>query len=155
MKRLLSRSLTRRGARPCRAPLATGPCSVLGLVCAHALRGGCRVPVRPARFRLLPSFDLSGLLREAEVLQKLSHPSIIALRDLFQTDDTLYIVTEYVTGGELFDRLVDIGPYTEPDAKKLTWRLFEAIKYMHDRNIVHRGTCACCRTLVLWCCGVA
>lgn len=91
------------------------------------------------RFRLLPSFDLSGLLREAEVLQKLSHPSIIALRDLFQTDDTLYIVTEYVTGGELFDRLVDIGPYAEADAKKLTWRLFEAIKYMHDRNIVHRG----------------
>ena len=45
------------------------------------------------RFRLLPSFDLSSLLREAEVLQKLSHPFIISLKDLFQTENTLYIVT--------------------------------------------------------------
>ena len=94
------------------------------------------------RFKLLPSFDLGSLLREAEVLQKLSHPNIISLKDVFQTDNTLFIVTEYVTGGELFDRLVDKGAYTEDKAKLLTRRLFQAIKYMHDRNIVHRGQCA-------------
>ena len=53
---------------------------------------------------MVPGFDMNNLLREAEVLSRLKHPSIIALKDIFQTESTLYIVTELVTGGEVCAR---------------------------------------------------
>ena len=45
---------------------------------------------------------------------------------------------EYVSGGELFERLVSRGPYTEARARLLFRRLLKAVMYFHDRNIVHR-----------------
>ena len=43
-----------------------------------------------------------------------------------------------VTGGELFDRIVAKGSYTERDASKLIKQILEAIDYMHEKDIVHR-----------------
>jgi calcium/calmodulin-dependent protein kinase I len=43
-----------------------------------------------------------------------------------------------VTGGELFDRIVAKGSYTEQDASKLIKQILEAVNYMHSQGIVHR-----------------
>ena len=43
-----------------------------------------------------------------------------------------------VTGGELFDRIVEKGSYTERDASDLIRQVLEAVDYMHDKGIVHR-----------------
>jgi len=43
-----------------------------------------------------------------------------------------------VTGGELFDKIVELGAYTEADAAKLVARMVSAIDYLHSMNIVHR-----------------
>jgi calcium/calmodulin-dependent protein kinase I len=43
-----------------------------------------------------------------------------------------------VTGGELFDRIVEKGSYTEEDAKVLVRKIVSAIEYLHDMNIAHR-----------------
>ncbi len=48
------------------------------------------------------------------------------------------MVQEYVTGGELFERLITKGAYSESDARLLFRRLLQAVMYFHDRNIVHR-----------------
>ena len=43
-----------------------------------------------------------------------------------------------VSGGELFDRIVEKGFYTERDASKLIHQILDAVKYLHDMGIVHR-----------------
>jgi len=43
-----------------------------------------------------------------------------------------------VTGGELFDRIMEKGSYTERDASHLIKQVLEAVDYMHDKGIVHR-----------------
>jgi len=47
-------------------------------------------------------------------------------------------VLNRVTGGELFDRIVEKGSYTERDASHLIRQVLEAVDYMHDKGIVHR-----------------
>lgn len=82
--------------------------------------------------------DLHRLAIEMEVLQTVQHPNIIELKEVFETEEMLYIVTELVTGGELFDRIVSKGSYSEHDAAALVRKFVEALDYLHDKGIVHR-----------------
>ena len=59
------------------------------------------------------------------------------LADLIQ--DKYYIVTQLATGGELFDRICDQGKFTEKDASQTIRQVLEAVDYLHQRNVVHRG----------------
>lgn len=43
-----------------------------------------------------------------------------------------------VTGGELFDRIVEKGSYTEKDAADLMRQVLQAVDYMHEQGVVHR-----------------
>jgi len=69
------------------------------------------------------------------------HKNIVRLYEhrLVNHGDQLVMVTEYMEGGELFDRIVDqSGHYTERWARGIARDILRAIKYLHDRNIVHR-----------------
>jgi calcium/calmodulin-dependent protein kinase I len=78
------------------------------------------------------------LSNEVEILIKIDHRNVIKLLDLFDTADYLYLVMELVTGGELFDRIVERESYSEADAKEVMRQLLNAIKYIHANDIVHR-----------------
>jgi calcium/calmodulin-dependent protein kinase I len=56
-----------------------------------------------------------------------------------------------VTGGELFDRIVEKGSYTEKDASDLIRQVLEAVDYMHEQGVVHRDLKVCSVFLVLKC----
>lgn len=43
-----------------------------------------------------------------------------------------------INGGELFDRIVEKGSYTERDASNLIKQILEAVDYMHSQGVVHR-----------------
>lgn len=81
------------------------------------------------------------LHREVETMLRVAthnNPNIVSLYDAFLTGDTLYLVMEYCKGGELFDHLVQKGPYTEESASKLCKQLASVIKFMHEHGVVHR-----------------
>lgn len=51
---------------------------------------------------------------------------------------SLFVIFCSVTGGELFDRIVEKGSYTEKDASNLIRQVLEAVDFMHTKGIVHR-----------------
>eukprot|EP01096_Ripella_sp_DP13-Kostka_P002152 TRINITY_DN1287_c0_g3_i2.p1 TRINITY_DN1287_c0_g3~~TRINITY_DN1287_c0_g3_i2.p1 ORF type:complete len:431 (+),score=254.34 TRINITY_DN1287_c0_g3_i2:61-1353(+) len=82
--------------------------------------------------------DMVRLRTEIEILKRVQHPNIIRLKEIIEDSDTLYIITEMVTGGELFDKIVDLGAYTEAEAATLVRKMVSAIDYLHAMDIVHR-----------------
>jgi len=79
-----------------------------------------------------------NLKMETAILQKVHHPNIIELKELVDTKDYLYLIMELVTGGELFDKIVEKGSYTEADAAHLVHKIISAVLYLHESGIVHR-----------------
>lgn len=78
---------------------------------------------------------------EASILQSLNHPYIIKLIDVFIHPEkkAVYLVMELIQGGDLFDRIVAKGRYTEIESRRVMRRLLAAIFYLHEkRDIVHR-----------------
>ncbi|KAK0168909.1 hypothetical protein PV327_002666 [Microctonus hyperodae] len=68
----------------------------------------------------------------------LTHPNIVQLLETFEDKHKVYLIMELVTGGELFDRIVEKGSYTEKDASGLIRQVLEAVDYMHEQGVVHR-----------------
>ena len=76
---------------------------------------------------------------EVESLERCSsHPSIESLFEVIHTEDYCYIVTEYCTGGELFERIVEKGSFTEGEAKIVVKQLLEGVQHLHLSNVLHR-----------------
>ncbi|KAH1167306.1 hypothetical protein KIL84_002789 [Mauremys mutica] len=80
----------------------------------------------------------SSLENEIAVLHKIKHPNIVALDDIYESGGHLYLIMQLVSGGELFDRIVEKGFYTERDASQLIRQILDAVRYLHDMGIVHR-----------------
>jgi serine/threonine protein kinase len=76
---------------------------------------------------------------EAAILQGMEHPYIVKLLDVYVSNRAVYLVMELLHGGDLFDRIVDKGKYSEVQGRRIMRRLLSAICYLHEeRNIVHR-----------------
>lgn len=75
---------------------------------------------------------------EIAILKKVNHPNIIRLWEIFDNKTHLYLVMDLVQGGELFDRIVEKGSYTEKDASDLIRQILLAVDYLHGQGIVHR-----------------
>uniref|UniRef100_A0A8D0B490 Calcium/calmodulin-dependent protein kinase type IV n=1 Tax=Salvator merianae TaxID=96440 RepID=A0A8D0B490_SALMN len=87
---------------------------------------------------LKKTVDKKIVRTEIGVLLRLSHPNIIKLKEIFETPAEISLVLELVTGGELFDRIVEKGYYSERDAANAVKQILEAVAYLHANGIVHR-----------------
>ena len=65
-------------------------------------------------------------------------PSIIQLYEVYEEGPLTHLVLEFMRGGELFDRIMDMPDFTEKDARDCTRCMLEALSYMHARRIAHR-----------------
>eukprot|EP00301_Raphidiophrys_heterophryoidea_P005776 c12391_g1_i2.p1 GENE.c12391_g1_i2~~c12391_g1_i2.p1 ORF type:complete len:485 (-),score=105.66 c12391_g1_i2:285-1712(-) len=75
---------------------------------------------------------------EIRVLAALDHPGIVKLKEVVRTQKSLVIVMEFLRGGELFDRIVEKKKYSEFDAKVIAFKIIDALRYLHEHDIVHR-----------------
>eukprot|EP01114_Cavostelium_apophysatum_P019250 TRINITY_DN6151_c0_g1_i2.p1 TRINITY_DN6151_c0_g1~~TRINITY_DN6151_c0_g1_i2.p1 ORF type:complete len:338 (+),score=59.81 TRINITY_DN6151_c0_g1_i2:167-1180(+) len=75
---------------------------------------------------------------EILILKKSCHHNVIGLRDVYETEENLYLVMELISGGDLHTEVSDIGPFSEKKAHEIFKQLFDAIRYLHSVHIVHR-----------------
>ena len=75
---------------------------------------------------------------EVQLLKKLDHPNIIKLYEVYETEKTIYLVTEVCEGGELFYTIVEKKYMTESQTAVIMRQVLSAIAYLHEQNICHR-----------------
>lgn len=80
----------------------------------------------------------SNLENEISVLRRIKHENVVGLEDFYETRTHYYLVMQLVSGGELFDRILDRGVYTEKDASQVISQVLKAVSYLHENSIVHR-----------------
>uniref|UniRef100_A0A3Q2HJJ0 non-specific serine/threonine protein kinase n=1 Tax=Equus caballus TaxID=9796 RepID=A0A3Q2HJJ0_HORSE len=79
-----------------------------------------------------------NLLCEVHSLKTLRHPHIVGLLEVINTEDTLFLVTEFVSGGDMHEHVMKHGPLTEEEARDRFRQLVSALQYCHRRGVVHR-----------------
>lgn len=70
---------------------------------------------------------------EHEILRTVDHPHIVRFREAFHNASCGHLVMDICPGQELFDRMVEKGPYTEQATKPLLIQLLDAVLYLHTR----------------------
>jgi serine/threonine protein kinase len=83
--------------------------------------------------RLIKTDKMSTFFGECNTLMRARHPFIVQMYFAFQTDTKFYLGLEFVSGGELFHHLCDLGPLPTAEV-----RLYIALNYLHGLNILYR-----------------
>merc|ERR1711981_410855 len=76
--------------------------------------------------------------REINILKMFRHPHIIRLYEVIETPTDIYVVMEYVSGGEMFDYIVSKGRLPEDEARRLFQQVISGVEYCHRHMVVHR-----------------
>lgn len=79
--------------------------------------------------KLRTETDIEDVRREVEIMMHLpKHPNIVSFKEAFEDKEAVYLVMELCEGGELFDRIVAKGHYTERAAAMVTKTILEIVK---------------------------
>ncbi|KAG8370968.1 hypothetical protein BUALT_Bualt13G0038400 [Buddleja alternifolia] len=89
--------------------------------------------------KLRTAVDIEDVRREVEIMKHMpKHPNIVSLRDTYEDDNAVHIVMELCEGGELFDRIVARGHYTERAAAFVMRTIVEVVQMCHRHGVMHR-----------------
>jgi len=82
--------------------------------------------------------SIESIINEIFTLRKLSHPQIIKLFEVYETDKSIHLVFEYLCGGELFEQIDERGIFSETEAQSLIRSMLQTLSYVHSKFIIHR-----------------
>ncbi|XP_010508676.1 PREDICTED: calcium-dependent protein kinase 14-like [Camelina sativa] len=89
--------------------------------------------------KLKTSIDIEDVKREVEIMRHMpEHPNIVALKETYEDDKAVHLVMELCEGGELFDRIVSRGHYTERGAASVITTIMEVVQMCHKHGVMHR-----------------
>eukprot|EP00732_Lithocolla_globosa_P003556 Lithocolla_globosa_v1_NODE_2903_length_1830_cov_9.584225.p1 type:complete len:595 gc:universal NODE_2903_length_1830_cov_9.584225:31-1815(+) len=82
--------------------------------------------------------QVKRIQKEIRFLKLLSHPSIVKVYDVLETEKEIFIVMEYASGGELFDYIVANKRVKEKEARSFFRQIISAVDYCHQNSVIHR-----------------
>mmetsp|Transcript_40714 Transcript_40714/g.95764 ORF Transcript_40714/g.95764 Transcript_40714/m.95764 type:complete len:511 (+) Transcript_40714:323-1855(+) len=98
-----------------------------------------KVAIKVLNKKKVQALDMNDKVwREINVLKLFSHPHIIRLYEVIDTPTDIYVVMEYVSGGELFDYIVAKGRLSEDEARRFFQQIIAGVEYCHKYMVVHR-----------------
>eukprot|EP00931_Biecheleriopsis_adriatica_P103609 TRINITY_DN78417_c0_g1_i1.p1 TRINITY_DN78417_c0_g1~~TRINITY_DN78417_c0_g1_i1.p1 ORF type:complete len:709 (-),score=166.60 TRINITY_DN78417_c0_g1_i1:55-2127(-) len=118
-----------------------------GKIVGSGMSGPVRLATgKDGRKYAIKSFKKNGLSArkraelksEAEVYLTLDHPHVAKLEIIYETDEEVHLVMEYMAGGELYKRLSCQKRYSEEAAARCIRQVLLAVAYLHAHQVVHR-----------------
>ncbi|XP_073022230.1 CBL-interacting serine/threonine-protein kinase 9-like isoform X1 [Primulina eburnea] len=101
--------------------------------------GECAVAIKIIdRQRVLSSHMVEQIKREISTMKMIKHPNVLNILEVMASKTKIYIVLEYVGGGELFDKIARQGKLKEGVARRYFQQLINAVDYCHSRGVYHR-----------------
>lgn len=80
----------------------------------------------------------SQVKKEISIMKSLDHPNIVQVVEVLMSTEYLYIVMDYVSGGELYAKITRGGRLSDTDCCRYVHQLCSALNYCHSRNVCHR-----------------
>jgi len=77
--------------------------------------------------------------KDLYTLLTMDHPNINKFYEIYGDSKRLYLVTEFLTGGDLFDHTTEVEHFTEHDAALIMKQVLSAVAHCHSKDIVHRN----------------
>ncbi|CAM9272793.1 unnamed protein product [Hapterophycus canaliculatus] len=83
---------------------------------------------------------MGQLSSELDLIRRLDHPNIVRLQEVFETEDSLFLVMDLCTGGDMMTRWERNRKlrYSEDEAALTVKKIVNAVRYCHKRQVVHR-----------------
>ncbi|KAL9681278.1 hypothetical protein QQ045_013060 [Rhodiola kirilowii] len=76
--------------------------------------------------------------REISIMKLVRHPYVVRLHEVLASRTKIYIILEFITGGELFDKIVHHGRLSESESRRYFQQLIEGVEYCHSKGVYHR-----------------
>lgn len=86
----------------------------------------------------LSSKQLNNIKNEIIIMSKNNHINLLKLLDSHNNSNYCYLILEYCDGGEIFNKIIEYTYFSEDLSRHVFVQLLDAIKYLHQNNIVHR-----------------
>lgn len=91
-----------------------------------------------AKRKLLTPEDVEDVRREIQIMHHLSgNPNVIAIKAAYEDSVAVHVVMELCSGGELFDRIVKQGHYSERQAAELARTIVRVVEACHALGVLH------------------
>ena len=98
---------------------------------------GKKVAVKCVLRKDLPAGDDAAIYDEVLILSTLRHKYVCPLIDFFEEAECYFLIMPLMTGGDLFDRIGKRKVYTEEDARSLSRKMLESVRYCHENSVAH------------------
>lgn len=98
---------------------------------------GQEVAVKKINKSKLDAREKEAIQNEIAICQLVNHPNVIRLKQVYETQRSMYLVMPLLQG-DLFSLLKQRKRLPEATAKLITWKMLDALKYLHALGIVHR-----------------